>query len=387
LIALLMLTDTAVLGPGGSERFLRNLVSRLPERGYRVHLIQLSAEPAPAQRVAEPLQVPGLSLEHWPVGAVYGRAGWAAAWRVAGRVRAGEFHLVQSQHEKSDFINALLPRGPHHTLRVSCRRDMGFQKTARVKSAFRRLNARFDHLLAPTPAILQGLSAHENADAARMRCIPNGVDTLGFQPAPASARAAARQALGYEEGHFVIGCVASLSPIKRHADLVEAFALLHARLPQARLLLVGEGALRAPLQAQVAALGLASEVQFTGARADMPHLLPAMDLFALASSSEGLSNAIIEAQAFALPVVATAVGGNVDLVSPGRTGWTVPAHAPAALAEALFEAATHPAARVEAGRRAREQVLQHHSMDAMVAAYDAFYRQALAAVPGNRLKV
>ncbi|HSI60129.1 MAG TPA: glycosyltransferase, partial [Ideonella sp.] len=320
-----MLTDTAILGPGGSERFLRNLVSRLPERGYRVQLLQLSAELPAEARVAPPLDQPGLSVASRPVGPVYGAAGWAAWWALRQRVAAGEFDLVQSQHEKSDFINALLPRGPAGTVRISCRRDMGFQKTARVRSAFRRLNARFDHILAPTPAILQGLQRDENADAGRLACIPNGVDTERFAPAGEAARAAVRAELGCAPGELVIGCVASLSPIKRHVDLVDAFARLAAVRPEARLLLVGEGPLRAELSAQIAALGLAPAVRLLGARADMERLLPAFDLFVLASSSEGLSNAIIEAQACGLPVVATAVGGNVDLVEAGHNGLLAPA--------------------------------------------------------------
>jgi len=376
-----MLTDTAILGPGGSERFLRNLVSRLPQRGYRVQVLQLAAEPAPEVRVAEPWLQAGLAFGHRPIGPIYGRAGWQAWWAVRHRVLAGEFDIVQSQHEKSDFINALLPRGPAGTVRISCRRDMGFQKTARARSAFRRLNGRFDQILAPTPAILQGLERDENADPHRLACIPNGVDTEQFAPAGPALRTAVRDELGYRPEHVVVGCVASLSPVKCHADLIAAFATLWAARPAARLLLVGEGPLRAELTAQVAALGLSAVVQMLGARSDTPRLLAALDVFTLTSSSEGLSNAIIEAQSSGLPVVATAVGGNVDLVRPGHNGWLVPARDVPALADALARAAADPDWRAEAGRQARAQALQRHSMDAMVAAYDRCYRAALEA-PG-----
>lgn len=367
---------------------MRNLVSRLPQRGYRVQVLQLSAEPDARARVAEPLCQLGLEVRHRAIGAIYGAAGWRAWWAVRQRVAAGEFDIVQSQHEKSDFINALLPRGPAGTLRISCRRDMGFQKTERVRQAFRRLNGRFDMILAPTPAILQGLERDENADPARLTCIPNGVDTDKFSPADdgnaQALRASVRQQLGYGPAQVVIGCVASFSPIKCHVDLIAAFAKLVVIQPEARLLLVGDGPLRAGLEAQVAELGLGPVVQMLGARSDMERLLPAMDVFALTSSSEGLSNAIIEAQACGLPVVATAVGGNVDLVEPGQNGWLVAARKVEALASALARAAGDAAWRTEAGRRARAQVLARHSMAAMVEAYDRCYRGALATrAPGR----
>ena len=373
-----MLTDTAILGPGGSERFLRNLVSRLPARAYRVQVLQLSPEPAPGQRVAAPLGVPGVEVASQPVEAVYGAAGRAAYWAVRRRVAAGEFDIVQSQHEKSDFINALLPRGPAGLLRISCRRDMGFQKTPRVRRAFRHLNARFDHIIAPTPAILQGLQQDENGCAERMSCIPNGVETDRFAPLEAAARARLRAELGYGPEHLLIGCVASLSPIKRHADLIDGFAVLAALHPAARLLLVGEGPLRGELEAQIAALRLGASVRLLGARSGMEGLLPAFDVFTLASSSEGLSNAIIEAQACGLPVVATAVGGNVDLVRPGHNGLLVPALAPGELGRALLQAAADADWRAQAGQHAREQALAQHSMAAMVEAYDRVYRRLLA---------
>jgi glycosyltransferase involved in cell wall biosynthesis len=173
----------------------------------------------------------------------------------------------------------------------------------------------------------------------------------------------------------VVGCLASLSPVKRHVDLLAAFGMLAPRCPQAQLLLIGEGPLRHDIEAQIHALGLAGRVRLMGLCANPQDVLPALDLAVLASSTEGLSNALLEAQACAIPVVVTAVGGNVDLVVPGRNGLLAPALAPQALAQALEQAVMDAAWRAQAGRAARAMVVARYSMEAMASAYDRLYRQ------------
>jgi glycosyltransferase involved in cell wall biosynthesis len=375
-IRLLLVTDTAVLAPGGSERFLRNLVHELPASRYAIDLLQLAPEPAPERRVAATLDAPHVRLLHWPIGPVYGPRGVAAFARLAARLAARGYDLVQSQHEKADLMNAMLPRMLGGTARISSRRDMGFQKSARLRGAFRRLNPRFDRIVAPSRAILDALVADEDVDAERLIEIPNGVDVERFRPPSAEARAAARAAEGLDADALAVLCVASLSPIKRHADLVEAFAALHARLPVARLLLAGDGPLGGALRQRVATLGLGGVVRFLGVRDDVGRLLGAADLFVLASDSEGMSNAILEAQACGLPTVATRVGGNPQLVVDGETGRLVPARDPAAIADAIA-ACADAGWRREAGARARARVEREHSIPAMARRYEALYASLL----------
>jgi len=372
-LRLLVLTDTAILTAGGSERFLRNLLTRLPADRYVIDVLQLTDEPNEASRVAR-LDNAAVKLTYHPIGAVYGLRGWSAWRRVRARVRRGDYHIVQSQHEKSDLINALLPR--RNGLRtISNRRDMGFQKSARVSALFRKLNNRFDRIVAPSQSILDKLVAEENADAKRCHAIPNGVDTTLFRPADADQRRAMRAALGFTNDEVLFGCVASFSPVKRHVDLLTAFADVVRAHPNARLLLVGKGPLRGDVETQIAALKLSAHVSLLGARADIDRILPALDAFVLASNTEGLSNAILEAQACGLPVVATAVGGNPDLVHAGNTGWLVPAETPAALARALREVIDHPQTARDFGANARAHVEREHSIDAMAAAYERLYRE------------
>lgn len=377
-IALLVLTDNAILNTGGSERFLRYLIAQLPPDRYAIDVLQLAAPPPSSGRVGD-FDTPPADFAYRPIEAIYGPRGLCALKDVRARVVRGDYDIVQSQHEKSDIINALLPRGPARVRRISNRRDMGFKKNARLRALFRRINRRFDRIVAPTTAILDRLARDEAVAADRCVTIPNGVDTSRFRPAATAQRAALRAGLGFAADALLIGCVASFTPIKRHADLLTAFALARRTLPQAQLLLVGEGPLRAELEQQAHALALNGSVHFLGPRANVEQLLPMLDLFALASRSEGLSNGILEAQACGLAVVATAVGGNPDLVIENQTGALAAPLDPAALGAALVRLGGDTALRGACGAQARRRAENLYSPRAMAQAYDDLYRGLLDA--------
>jgi glycosyltransferase involved in cell wall biosynthesis len=363
----LILTDTAILGAGGSERFLRNLLQHLPRGACEVDVLQLA--PPPPTPVGT-LDAPDVRLLHQPIGAIYGRAGLVALAKIRRMVRNGHYDVVHSQHETSDLINALLPHRRGAPRLLSNRRDMGFQKTARMRWLMRKLDRRFDQIVAPSRAILDALP---HARASRMTCIPNGVDVRRFAPLAPSLRTRLREELGCAPGDLVVGCVAGLHPVKRHVDLVDAFARVHARLPQSRLLLVGEGRMRDALETRIAALGLHGVVRLLGERRDISRVLPAFDVFVLASESEGMSNAILEAQSCGLPVVATRVGGNPELVD-ADCGVLVESRDPPALALALLELLPDAARRIRLGAAARARVCARHSLRAMAQAYLDLYR-------------
>lgn len=367
-LRILIITDTAILGAGGSERFLRNLLQHLPRNSCEVDVLQLSAPPA---RPVGALDAGNVRLLHRPIGAIYGAAGLSTLAQVRRKVRAGHYDVVHSQHEKSDLICALLPRGRGAPRLLSNRRDMGFQKTARVRWLMQRLDRRFDRIVAPSRAILDSLP---NAQSASLTCIPNGVDTARFAPVAPETRTHLREKLGCTANELLIGCVAGLNPVKRHVDLIDAFARVHSELPQARLLLIGDGRLREVIETRIIALGLTGAARLLGERRDIARVLQALDVFTLVSESEGMSNAILEAQACGLPVIATRVGGNPELVH-ADCGVLVPAHDPQVLARALLGLLPDAARRIRLGAAARARVLRSHSLRAMADSYLALYRE------------
>jgi glycosyltransferase involved in cell wall biosynthesis len=372
-LRMLILTDTAILGPGGSQRFLRNLLTHLPPENYSIDVLQLASPPSSSQCMAQ-IDSGVIRLMYRPIEAIYAPRGLAAFQFVRRRVLRGDYQIVQSHHEKSDLISAFLPR-VDGVRRISNRRDLGFQKSRRVRVVFRRANTRFDRIVAPSKCIVDALVADENADGRRCLTIPNGVDTERFRPLDVSARARLRAAFGFSDEHCLIGCVASFTPVKQHDCLSRAFALVHRRYPHTRLLLVGHGPLRADIEAQIRALYVADAVHFLGARADVENILPALDIFALASSTEGMSNAILEAQACGVAVVATQVGGNVELIEHNVNGILVPARMSDALARALGDLVTEPNRRRALAATALRRVVREYSLAAMTAAYERLYRE------------
>lgn len=374
-VRLLLLTDTAVGNSGGSERFLRNLLSRLPTERYDITLVQLADDDRHDD--AALFGIAHAAVLRQPVAAIYGPGGWQALMALRRLARQQPFDVVQSQHEKSDLLNALLSRRLAR-VRISNRRDMGFNKSARLRMLFRWLNHRFDRVVAPAQAILDGLVDNERLDRDHSLCIANGVDTQWFTPLATARRAQAREALGIAGDALTFVCVASLTPVKRHVDLLEAFRLVRDRHPRARLLLVGDGPLREAVTAQRSALSLDQSVTLLGNRADVEAILPAADIGVLASSTEGMSNAILEMMACGLPIIATDVGGNPRLVTDGVVGTLVPACAPEALAVAMVALAESAAQRAQMATAARTLVEREYSLTAMASAFDRLYQRLLA---------
>ncbi len=220
--------------------------------------------------------------------------------------------------------------------------------------------------------------------------ICNGVDVERFAPTrqPGTRRRTGPVAERFpEDDLFVVGTVGRLSPVKHQRLLVDAFArtvtmlatLAPASAGRLRLVIAGDGPDRAALEAQVRDAGIADRTWMPGSRDDVPALMADLDLFVLPSLAEGISNTILEAMACGLPVVATRVGGNADLVDDGATGTLVPSDDAVAMATALRGYATSPT-RVEShGRAARERAVQRFSIETMVARYADLYDSLLQA--------
>jgi glycosyltransferase involved in cell wall biosynthesis len=213
-------------------------------------------------------------------------------------------------------------------------------------------------------------------DARKTLRILNGVALERFSYG-ADARARARHLLGLGEDDRVIGCVGRLVELKNHRALVDLMPELAREFPNLRLVLVGDGPMRQHLEQRALELGVTQRVILAGEQPDVARLLPAFDVFALPSTTEGLSLALLEAAASGLPIVATAVGGNPEIVEQGRTGLLVPSGDAGALADALRGLLAQPARASELGRAARTWVADNASLAAMFRSHDQLYRQAL----------
>ncbi|MDP1652044.1 MAG: TIGR03088 family PEP-CTERM/XrtA system glycosyltransferase [Rhodocyclaceae bacterium] len=214
-----------------------------------------------------------------------------------------------------------------------------------------------------------GISARKVAQ------IYNGVDADRFHPAvspaPISGCPFNRPA------HWLVGTVGRMQTVKDQTLLARAFIraleLAPALKTRLRLVMVGDGPLRAEAQGLLDAAGVTELAWLPGERHDVPDILRGLDCFVLPSLAEGISNTILEAMASGLPVIATQVGGNPELVVEGQTGALVSAGDAEALAQAILNYATHPEQASATGRAGRAAVERRFSMEAMVSSYQGLY--------------
>ncbi len=217
----------------------------------------------------------------------------------------------------------------------------------------------------------------------RMRVIPNGVDTKRFRPQE-DVRHAARQKLGVGPDTLVIGTLGRLDPIKDHRTLFQAADLLLTFGVPVQLVVVGDGAERKALEADMKTRNLlATQTVFVGETTDTVSQLNSFDVFVLPSLAEGMSNALLEAMSVGVPCVATRVGGNPELVEEGSSGLLFEPGDATRLAAHLKSLALNPQYRHDLGGNARRRAEERFSLHRMLSNYTQLYEEALGKKHGD----
>jgi len=212
----------------------------------------------------------------------------------------------------------------------------------------------------------------------RIRVVYNGVDTQRFCPHP-HLRDVARKRFGLPPNRFIVGAVGRMVPIKDHATLLRAVDLLAQRNFDAHVLFVGSGPELERTQKLAASFqALSGRVTFAGVSDEVSAMLHALDAFAQPSISEGMSNTLLEAMATALPVIATAVGGNNEVIDNGQSGWLIRTGDHEALASILMRLASEADLRRSYGAAARQRIVERFSLDRMLNDYKELYLELVA---------
>jgi len=238
---------------------------------------------------------------------------------------------------------------------------------------------RCERIIAVSDAAKAQLVDHEGVEDARVTVVENGVDWERLSAFDYAEGRRALEALGVPPG-VAIGCAAMFNIRKGHTYLLQAMARVHARHPEAHLVLLGHGSEseQAEIRGQAKRLGIAERVHLLGHRADAHSLMAGLDIYVQPSVEEGFGLAVIEAMAMRRPVVATAVGGMLQTVEPDRTGLRVAPADAVALADALLTLIDDPARRATLGSQASERVRERYSLQRMLGEYDDVYRASLA---------
>jgi sugar transferase (PEP-CTERM/EpsH1 system associated) len=256
-------------------------------------------------------------------------------------------------------------------------RDMSdlYGKRLKYQLLRRVLRPLIGHFIAVSADLENWLIDSVGAEPGRVSQISNGVDSVQFHPR-LGPPAAVGPAGFMQDNAFVIGSVGRMVDVKNYPTLVDAFLRLIASPHPAH-----QRPARAECLDMLTRAGASHRAWLPGERTDIPQLLRTMDLFVLPSLAEGSSNTILEAMATGLPVVATAVGGNTELVHPGFTGILVPPRSPDLMAAAIADYCRIPEMGARHGMRARSQVIARHSLPAMARGYLAVYDALLGQAP------
>ena len=361
---------------GGLENGLVNLINHLPAGDYR-HMVVALTEITPFSQRVRSSDVEFVALHKAP----------GHALRLYPRLyRLMRQHRPAIVHTRN--IAALEVVVPAWAAGVPVRihsehgRDVGdLDGSNRKLQYLRRLYRPFvSHYVALSRDLADYVVQRIGVPSDRVTQLYNGVDTVKFNP---SASGGERPSGWPFEGgrHWVVGTVGRMQAVKNQIALVEAFVRVIESEPRLRerlrLVLVGDGPLRAQCAARLAAAGAQTLAWLPGDRSDVASIMRSLDCFVLPSLAEGISNTVLEAMASALPVIATDVGGNADLVSHGDTGLVVPADDLGALTQALRQLAGAPDTAAAMGRRGRELAQSRFSLQSMIDRYHALYTRRL----------
>jgi glycosyltransferase involved in cell wall biosynthesis len=210
----------------------------------------------------------------------------------------------------------------------------------------------------------------------RIDVLPNGIDLACYRDSHLEDGPRLRDSLQLDPDAIVVGTVGSLTPIKCHDVLIRACARARQKHPELHLLVVGDGPLRPYLEREAQEVGIADTVHFAGWRDDVPAYLASMDAYVCSSASEGMSNAVLEAMAAGLPIIATDVGDNSLIVRDGMEGRSVPANDPDAMANALCQLVGRVDLRDRYAMAAKARA-EDFRFDQVVEAYEAYYESCL----------
>jgi glycosyltransferase involved in cell wall biosynthesis len=357
---------------GGTELNAVRLAERLDRDRFDLRVVCMRKDGPLAARYA----AAGIPVESFPIRSLYSLSAVRQGARLARFLR---MHRIAILHAHDIYSNAFaVPWGRLAGVRTLASRRWweGFQGSAwrlTSRASYRAAHA----VLANSASIGRMLVNVEGVPPGRVAVVPNFVDEAAFERPAHPVLTALRQEFRLEGAAPIVGIVANLLPVKDHAMLLRAAAVLRPRWPRLRIVLVGDGPCRPELERLSDELELADTVVFAGWRPNAPNLHHAFDVSVLCSSSEGLPNSVLEAMAASRPVVATNVGAVRDAVIDEETGILVPSGDHARLAAALDGLSRDSVRAARMGQAGAARARAQYSPDAALNALERLYGRLL----------
>ena len=363
----LLVVDQLAKTLGGGERIALKLAALLPQYGYRASILTFAAHPeSPA------LESPPCPIYLLPLQRTYDLTALRAALGLRRFLRQQRIQIVQTFFESSDLWAGFITKAMSSAKLIWSRRDMGILRTRKHHLAYRLMASVPDAVFAVSEQVRRHCIEVDRVDPTRVHTIYNGLDLADWNTLSTPTEI---------PDNVLVTTVGNIRHVKGHDVFIKAAAAIAPHFPKVSFSIAGEVLepdYFAELQTLVRDLGLTDRLHFSGGVTNLREHLSTADIFVLPSRSEGFSNAIIEAMAASLPVVATDVGGNAEAVKDGVTGFVIPPEEPAALSAAILRLLFEPSQARAMGVAGKSRVAEMFTTEAMMGQIVATYNNLLA---------
>jgi L-malate glycosyltransferase len=354
---------------GGTERQFVNLIKRLDPDRFELHL-------ACFRRFGAFL--PEVEAGGWPLQTfqIERMVSYNTCRRQLQFARYLCKHGIQVVHTYGWYANVFgIPaaRLAGVPVRIASIRDMGAHITDNQLKVQRMVCRMATSVLVNSEAIQKWLVSDGYASD-KIHLIRNGIVT---QVPELTGSLSIREQYGIAPDAPLVGMICRINPVKAVGDFLEAIAMVMRQHPSARFLIVGDGEERLAMMERARELGLGERVIFAGLRTDAPQILPQLTISVLSSLTEGLSNTVLESMAAGVPVVATRVGGNCEIVADGETGFLVPPRNPEMLSQAICRLLSNPQLATQMGAAGKECIARNFTVETVVHQTEQLYENLL----------
>lgn len=364
LLTILFLSTSS--GPGGAERVISNLAASLDPKRFRAVLCLFRPGWLQEQSESRGIRtfiIPTKGMTDWRWASQFGRL-----------LRQEQVDLIHAHEFDANVQGTFVAALTGIPLIATVHGKNYFWERLRRRLAYRWVSRRAT-MVAVSEDLKQFIVEKVGVSPGRVKVLYNGVDT--FPHCDSASVAQCRKELGLPENHQIVGIVGNLYPVKGHQYLIESIPSVLAKCPNTTFVFAGRGQLEGELRAQAHRLGVEERVCFLGLRQDIAKILAMLDVFVLPSLSEGLSMAILEAMIAGKAVVATAVGGNPELVLDGETGFLVPPRDSRMLAAKLITLLTDRQQAASFAEKSKRRAEEQFSLRIMVSSYQSLYDECL----------
>jgi glycosyltransferase involved in cell wall biosynthesis len=359
------------MGMGGADKQLLSAAQELRSRGHDILIVSLTPL-GPMGLEARGSGIPTESLEMRR-----GMPDPRGLFRLLQLVRSWKPDILHSHMVHANLMARAVRLLSPVPVMVATIHNI-YEGAAVWMAAYRLTNRLVDHMTIVSQAAADRFIRERIVPREMLRVVPNGIDSELFRNVPADTRASLRRSLEVDD-RFVWLAVGRFEIAKDYPNMLRAFAQVRRQEARAVLLLVGRGSLQAETEALVQELNLERDVRFLGVRADVPEIMSAADGYLMSSAWEGMPMVLLEAAAAGLPIVATSVGGNQEVVRDGENGYLVPPRDADALATAALRLmGLSQAQRRQMGERGREHVRNRYSLRRVAEQWEELYRDVSA---------